>query len=356
MTHVPPPPRGEATWTTNASAEALAAWLAPARTAVVLTHSKPDGDAVGSTLALARALPACGTHVTLAYAGPLPYWLPALAGETPYAHVAGSAFDGGDPDVIIVADTGSWAQLEEVAEWLAPRRGHAAVIDHHRTGDGDVAPRRLIDVEAASTCEPMAEVCTRLLGLDSPARLPPTIASPLYVGLATDTGWFRHSNLRSATLKLAASLLDAGAEHAALYSLIEQSERPARIRLMARALASLEMHAGEQVAALTLTQHDFHDCRADPSDSGGFADIALAIATVKVAVVFTEAFVGDGKEPVTKVSLRSKEGPRAVDVNEVARRFGGGGHVRAAGARVPGDLHAIRQAVIDALAHALKAN
>lgn len=343
---------GEA-WVTTHTAAQIAEWLSPARSVMVLTHTKPDGDAVGSSLAVARALAAGGRAVRVAYAGPLPYWLPALAGETAHERVDGTGFAGGDPDAIVIVDTGSWSQLEDVAEWLASRRGRAAVIDHHRTGDADVADRRLIDTEAAATCEPAAEICARLVGAPSPARLPIGIASPLYVGLATDTGWFRHSNLRPGTLRLAASLLEAGANHSALYAMIEQSERPARLRLMARALTSLELHAGDQVASLTLTQKDFHDCHADPSDSGGFADLALIIATVKVAVVFTEAFTPEGKPAVTKVSLRAKEGPGAVDVNKAAQEFGGGGHMRAAGARVRGSLHEIRRSVIAALSRAV---
>ncbi len=341
-------------YASNATARTIAAHLATARSIAVLTHTKPDGDAVGSTLAMARTLRALGKAVTLAYAGPLPFWLPALAGDMPYTHISGgSAVNLPEVDAIVICDTGSWAQLEEVAEWLSPRRDHACIIDHHRSGDADVAPRRLIDIHAASTCEPMAEVCTILLTFDSPAKLPLELASPLYVGLATDTGWFRHSNLRPGTLRLAAALLEAGVDHPAIYALIEQSDRPARIRLMARALASLELHAGEQVAVLTLMRKDFHDTRADPGDSGGFADMVLAIATVKVAAVFTEAFSPEGQGPITKVSFRSKEGPGAVDVNSIAGRFGGGGHIRAAGARIRGDLHTIRAAVITALAGAV---
>lgn len=341
-------------YASNASAREIAAHLAGAASVVILTHSKPDGDAVGSTLAIARALASAGKRLTLAYAGPLPYWLPALAGETPYSHVSTNApFAPPEPEAIVLCDTGSWAQLEEVADWLAPRRDRACVVDHHRSGDADVAPRRLIEVEAASTCEPMAEVCAALLKVDSPARFSADLASPLYVGLATDTGWFRHSNVRPSTLRLASALLEAGVDHPSIYALIEQSERPARIRLMARALSSLELHAGEQVAVLTLMQQDFHETRADPSDSGGFADMVLAIATVKVVAVVTEAFTPEGKGPLTKVSFRSKEGERAVDVNSIAKQFGGGGHIRAAGARPRGDLHTIRAGVIAALSGAV---
>lgn len=351
-------------WASTTSIADLATWLRGRRRVVVLTHLKPDGDAIGSTIAVTRAInlaaAARGTVLeppaTPWYAGPMPDWAADVIGATEHRVLTQADRPDHDrredPDAVLVLDTGAWTQLHEVREWLLPRREIAAVIDHHRQGDADVADRRVIQTAAAAACEPCAELCCALLGVPSPARLPVEVATPLYLGLATDTGWFRHSNVSPSVLRLAASLLEAGVDHAALYEAVEQRDRPSRLRLMARALGSMKFLQRERIAVMTLTLQDFHDCNAAPTDSSGFAELALTAGPVQVSVLITEAFVAD-RDPggsVTKVSLRSKNGPASMDVNEVARKLGGGGHVRAAGAKVHADLAETTRRVIEALA------
>jgi len=105
-----------------------AAWLRSRTAAVVLTHAKPDGDAAGSTLAIARTLIACGVGATIVYVGPVPRWLGVIAGKTPFivldpaSGASHAALDALDPDAAVITDTGSWSQLEHVKAWLAPRR------------------------------------------------------------------------------------------------------------------------------------------------------------------------------------------------------------------------------------------
>jgi bifunctional oligoribonuclease and PAP phosphatase NrnA len=347
-------------WQSTTTLPELAAWVASRKRVVILTHVKPDGDAVGSSLAVARAINLATRtgveHIPPAatpwYWGPLPDWFAEIVSPTQHRAIdeANRADDDPreEPDGVLILDTGSWTQLHEVREWLLKRTQIAAVLDHHRQGDPDVAPRRLIIPEAAAACEPAAELCRLLLSLQSVSELPPEVASPLYMGLATDTGWFRHSNVTPSAMRLAAALLDAGADHAGLYECLEQRDRVSRLRLMGRALASLELHQNNTVALMTLRQQDFHDSHATPNDSGGFADLALKAATVQVAAVITEAWVNTAGN-ITKISLRSKEGPRAVDVNEVARKLGGGGHIRASGAKLSVGLAEARQKVLEAL-------
>lgn len=332
-------------WTPSATVESVCDWLAPARSVVITTHSKPDGDAVGATVALARALRVSSPdrEVTIVYAGPLPTWLNQIAGDQRIHHVDTNGVPTIDPDAVAILDTGSWSQLEELRLWLAARRDRTCIVDHHVQGDAEVSPRRLIRATAAAVCEPVCEVCVRLLGLPSAAALPATIATPIYTGLVSDTGWFRHSNVTPDVMRLASELLRAGVDHARLYATLEQSDRPARVRLLARALSSMEiMHHG-RTALLTLTLQDFHDVKAEPGDSGGFADAPLAIASVRVVGVVTEASAPP--KALARISLRSKELPDSVDVNAVARALGGGGHVRAAGARVSAPLREVRESL-----------
>jgi phosphoesterase RecJ-like protein len=348
-------------WSSNSTLDDIASRLRAASRVVILTHVKPDGDAVGSTLAVTRALNLARPNPLRPiaepwYAGPAPDWFAALAGRTVHRLLTerNRPQDDSreDPDAVLILDTGAWTQLHEVREWLLPRTGIASVIDHHRHGDPDVAARRFIDPTAASAAELAMQLCTRILGCTDASQLPTDIATPLFLGIATDTGWFRHSNVNAAVLRRAASLLDAGVDQPALYEMIEQNDRPARLKLMARALESMELIKHNRVAILSLTQQDFHDTHAAPTDTGGFSELALAIASVQVCVLLTETFVdhtGSGAAHVTKVSFRAKNGPQSMDVNAVARTLGGGGHIRAAGAKVNASLADAKRRVIEAL-------
>jgi phosphoesterase RecJ-like protein len=345
-------------WTSNTTLAELADWLASRRQVVVLTHSKPDGDAVGSSVAAARAVAlatrAKGGIAVPWYFGPLPAWIDPIVAPTRYRHITEHHVESPapgefEPDAILIVDTGTWTQVDEVRPWLASRGDRAAVIDHHRQGDPAMARRRVVTPEAAAVAEPVAELCRLLLGVARYEQLPVEIAEPLYLGIATDTGWFRHSNVNPGTLRLAASLLEAGVDHSRLYALSEQQDRDSRVRLMGRALASLQMFEGGRIAVVRITNKDFHETKAEPGDSGGFTDPVLRIASVQVAVALTETFPKAGDPPMTKVSIRSKEGPDAVDVSLISKQLGGGGHARAAGAKVKATLEQTQKMVLEAL-------
>lgn len=335
-------------WSTNTTLREIADGLRGKRRIVVLTHLKPDGDAVGSTMAVVRALNTPGPWVSAAraeawYAGPVPPWLRAVAGDTPYRILeAGVQPDVPDVDAVVVLDTGSWTQLQPVREWLSTRAAITSLVDHHVQGDADVAARRFIDPESAAVCQPAALLCQAILNVNAATELPPRVAQALYLGLATDTGWFRHSNVSRRVMVLAGELLDAGADHVSLYQHVEQQETPSRLRLLGRALATLELHEAGTIATMTLTKRDFAECAAQPGESGGFVDHGQSIPSVRVTAVLTEAsgaeFGQDAAGTVTKISLRSKPGDGAIDVNAVAKRLGGGGHIRAAGARLAAPL------------------
>lgn len=335
-----------AEWVSNTDAGAVVRSLVGAKRVVVVTHSKPDGDAAGSVLGLVRALRLKGVDAEGWFVAPLPGWLPQIVRGTParifepgkpVQPADGSAFDPRpEPDVIAVLDTGSWSQLAELRPWLEPRADRAVLIDHHLHGDPATAARRIVDSTAAATTQLVAPVAAAVLGLGSPAELPVDVAEPLYLGLATDTGWFRHSSVTPAAMRLAADLMAAGVVHTDLYEMIEQQGTAARLRLMSRALCSLRIEHGGAVAIMALRQADFAAAGADRSDTTGFIDLPMTIASVRVSALVTEEKPEGGADskPVTKISLRSKPGDDAVDVNRVAGKMGGGGHARAAGARV----------------------
>jgi len=346
------------TWTTNSTLDKIAAKLRAAKKIIVLTHVKPDGDAIGSTTALVRALNkprewSKGPRAEAWYFGPTPPWLAAVVGDTPHKLLG----DAGPPDIdgvdaIAVLDTGSWTQLEAVHQWLGPKRDMTVLIDHHVQGDAEVAAERVIETTAAAACQPAAELCRLILNLPDRTKLPPDVAEPLYLGLATDTGWFRHSNVSRAVMVCAGDLLEAGANHVRLYQALEQGESASRLRLLSRALATLELHDHDRLAVMSLTKKDYQETGAQPGESGGFVDFGQSIATVEVTCLLTEATASDygpgsdPKGPLTKISLRSKASGHEIDVNRIAKSLGGGGHVRAAGARTTQSITNTKAAII----------
>jgi bifunctional oligoribonuclease and PAP phosphatase NrnA len=357
-------------WRTNTTLDELATTLRSARRVVVSTHLKPDGDAVGSSLAITRALNLSAWGGTAGvpraeawYSGPQPPWLDAIAGTTPRRVVDKDSIpndDGRPVDAVVITDTGSWSQLEPISEWLAPRREMTMVVDHHVQGDPDTSARRFVETSAAAACQPMAELCRRVLGLSSIAALPKAVAEPLYLGLCTDTGWFRHSNVDAGVMRTAGELLSTGVEHYPLYREIEQRETLPRLRLLGRALESIEMHLNDRLAVITLRRRDFEETRAATGDAGGFTDFTQMMPQVEVTAILTEALPAEyglptDSGPITKVSMRSKAGGAEIDVNRIAKALSGGGHVRAAGARMQGPLDQTKASIIRLVGEQLNA-
>lgn len=321
-------------WATNTDVHRLADWLRAQDSVVLLTHSKPDGDAAGSTLGLARALLMIGVKATCCYAGAPPLWLAELAGDTPYTLVERDGMPE-ETDAIVICDTGSWSQLEPMRAWLQEHASKTAIIDHHLHGEGSIADRLWIETTAAAVCQPVAHLCALLLGCVNPSGLPQPIASPLYFGIGTDTGWFRHSNVTPLVLRDAAHLLEAGAEHSKMYRLSEQRDRPSRLKIMAKAFSSAKFLANDQAVLMSLSLADLNEAGASASETGGIIDQAMSIDSIRVGILVTEVHnPSHSGGPLCKLSMRSKElGEASIDVNELAQRLGGGGHARAAGAK-----------------------
>lgn len=336
-------------WETNTTLEEVAAWLGSCEKIAVTTHTRPDGDALGSTLAITRALNLAseGSAQIWLY-GPYSAWTKEFVGSTPVIYIDQDGIPEAEPDGVLVTDTGAWNQLEGVRDWLKDRRAKTTVMDHHLQGSGEVGDRMFIQKDAAAVCQPIAELSRLVLGLDSCSKLPVEVAEAAFLGLATDTGWFKHSNVTPAVLHLAAELIEAGVDHPKMYSMAEQRSRPARVRLLGRAIESMELVHDNRVAVMTLLRKDFNDCQGGPGDSGGFAEAPLSIGTVQVGVMITEVDIGDN--PLTKASFRSKAGDNAVDVNMIAGKLGGGGHARASGAKMKCDMAEAKKRVIEALA------
>lgn len=318
--------------------------LSRTRKILLTTHVRPDGDALGTTAAMARGLATKGVRCTCLLLSKLPGKYAFL-----YESIEHVETDGGlgelkldDFDALLVCDTGTWSQLpgleEPVTKWSKPK----LVLDHHLTQQ-DWADIKLVDTRAAAAAE-VAGYLLQQWGV----KIDQTIATSLYAGLVADTGWFQFSNTTSKTLRLAADLLDAGADHEGVYLRLYQSERPERLALQTRGMQSLQLSAGDRVATMALTKQDFADTGATVNDIEALVNQPLQIASVQVAALFTDPPEGG---PV-RVSLRSKG---RVDVAALAQTFGGGGHARAAGLKVEATLDEARRRVTEVVADALVA-
>ncbi len=317
----------------------VAGALAAAGRIIVTTHLRPDGDAVGSAAAVRRAARAAGKECRIVLLDSLPRRYAFLLGDDPPAGADQFAELAGWADCVLIVDTCAFRQLEPIADDLKAVREKVAVIDHHATAD-DVGAVAWRDTSASSAGVMVAEL---LAELDWPVD--PHIAEALAAALLTDTGWLRYSNTDGRTLKTLARLLSAGVETDVLYRKIYQSDRPERLALLAAALVSLELHAGGRLAVMSLRAEDLAATGATHAETENFVSEPMRLADVEVSVILIAMPGGQ-----TRVSLRSRG---AVDVAALAQRFGGGGHVAAAGFTDEDALPAAKARLIAACEQAL---
>lgn len=324
-------------------------------TIFITTHAKPDGDAFGSVVALASALQKLGKQTFACFAPPVADSLLKLKGNQ-LTHVLDDKTTVPDCALYIVLDTGAWSQVEPVRAVLESNLGKTLIIDHHLSGDIPAA-HKYIDAKAGACAEVIAELLD-LLGKISTFEWDDTISQALFVGIGSDTGWFRFSNTRPQTHSLAARLLDLGVNNADLYARLHQTERPAKLALLTRALDNLTLLADGKAAVMHLTQKDFDDTGALQEETERLIDVPQQVHSIQVVALVTEATGSNGDksgEPLARISFRSKPGTNAVNVADLAGQFGGGGHARAAGAKLTAPIdQAVRQ-VTQAIETALRA-
>lgn len=309
---------------------------------LLTTHVRPDGDGLGSMLALAEVLQRLGRDVRQVILSPMPVRYAFL---DPHGHIERFQAPGNtwrQADVVIVLDTGTWNQLDQFGPFLGElEHARKAVIDHHRTQD-DLGATRFVDTTA--------EACGRLVweairALEQP--LPERAASSLFVALAMDTGWFRHGNTTPATFALAGDLTHAGARPDVLYDLLFEQNTLPRLKLTGLMLDRLQMACDGRVACTEIHRGDYEATGAVPQDSEDLVNFPRSLAGVEVSLLLMEQPRGG-----VKISFRSRA---RVDVGRLAEQFGGGGHMLASGAIVQAPLAEVRQRVLQAVETALVA-
>lgn len=323
---------------------------------VIFTHAKPDGDALGSVIALAMALQQMGKAIEPVVVPPVPRSLSDLAGSD-LARVYSDKVEISEPALVVIVDTGAKSQLGPLNEYVEKYLGRTLIVDHHLNGDVEAA-HKLIDSKAAACCEIIADLVETLQErADQPfdAGALSIINDALFVGIASDTGWFRFSNTRPATHRLAAKLLEAGVDQSALFRQTEQTERMQKLRLITRALDNLEVLGDGRAALMALDVNDFEETGAAEYETERIIDIPQQVEDFELFIVAAaktlEAPSGRRQQPreQTKLSFRAKPGVEQINVAELAAQFGGGGHALAAGATVDAPLEEVlpqvRQAV-----------
>ncbi len=317
--------------------------LRSAKRVAVTTHIHPDGDALGSVMALVWMLQLTGVEAVPVLTDPAPENLRFL-------DAGGEARVAGDPrvdavlsasDVIAVVDVSTSDRLGRLMNRVLAAPGRRICIDHHTDGDFPAAPS-LIDTSASSAGELIYELSRLLLG-DGP--LPLRIAEALYAAIMTDTGGFRYTNTTARTHRVVAELIEAGVKPEHIYREVYHKARPEVLRLLGLALAGLQTDIQGRLAWIDITQERLALSGARQEDVDGFVELPRTLLGVDVVILFME--LQSGK---VKVSMRSREG---VNVHDLASQFGGGGHVHAAGILMEGPWIASREALLEAARKAL---
>jgi phosphoesterase RecJ-like protein len=305
---------------------------------LLTTHVRPDADGLGSMKALALALTRQGKDVRCLIASVFPPRYRFLDPESKVERFVAST-PPVTPDAVIVLDTGTWNQLGDFGPYLREMTAARVVIDHHQTQD-DLGALCFVDVSAEATGR-LAYEAVQAMGVPVDAE----IANALFVALAMDTGWYRHSNARAATFELAGRLVAAGARPEFLYERLFEECSLARMKLTGLVLDRLEVTHGGLVAHTELRLADYQATGATPQDSEDLVNFTRSLTGVEVGVFFMEQPRGG-----VKISFRSRA---KVDVARLAEQFGGGGHRLASGAIIQAPLEQARARVLEAIARVL---
>ncbi|MBW6484929.1 MAG: bifunctional oligoribonuclease/PAP phosphatase NrnA [Syntrophobacterales bacterium] len=301
------------------------------QTFLIAAHERPDGDAVGSTLGLYNMLRGMGKDAVVYNQDSTPENFLFLPGSDLITRDLPPVENF---EVAVILDCGELERIGKEAAQIA-KITRLVNIDHH-VANGGFCDACLLDADASSTGELIFRLARHL---EFP--LTSEIATCLYTAIVTDTGGFRYGNTRRDALLAAAELVEKGANPQWISENVYESDHPGRIRLLAMVLPTLTLEEEGRVGSLVVTQKALAEAGALPDHAEGFVDFPRSIRGVEISLLYSELV--DGR---FKISLRSKG---KANVERVARFFGGGGHVNAAGFRISGELSEIRRRVSEAI-------
>jgi phosphoesterase RecJ-like protein len=308
---------------------------------VLTTHMNPDGDGLGSEVALALHLASRGKDVTVLNDGAVPPnfdFLARLFPMEPFDETwAREVMDAAD--AVILLDTAVRPRLGRVAPLLSRDGLEIVILDHH-LGEPKFGTLAIVVPQACAAGELVYDFVRR-----QPGGITRPIAEALYTALVTDTGSFRFSNTDPEAHAMAAHLVAAGASPEPLHAVIYQHRHAGRVRFQGDVWSRLSLTEDGRVAWMEVDRATMHKFGVDSTDTEGLVDFPRNIRGVEAVALLSETTNGE-----LKVSLRSTG---RVNVERVAASFGGGGHRAAAGATIAGPLAAGRERVVAALRHAV---
>jgi phosphoesterase RecJ-like protein len=288
---------------------------------VVVSHARPDGDAIGSSLAMASALRHLGKDVRVLSrdAVPPPYMVfPGV----PEIEIVSQIDDPGDAVIVMECGDVKRPGIEGI------ERGYVINVDHH-PGNGLYGALNWLDLSAAA-CGEMVFDLVQELGVS----LTYEIALHVYIAILTDTGSFHYSNVTPRTFDICRQCTEAGVEPPAVARAIFDNNNLGRLKLFGAVLSRMQLDASSRIATLYVDQQLARDCGGTYEDTEGLINLPLTVKEIVAVVFFKEVGPDDWR-----VSMRSKG---TVDINAIAREFGGGGHKNASGCSARGDLESLR--------------
>ena len=310
--------------TQNVDRETVVSRLLAADDILILCHKNPDGDTIGSGTALCLALQQLGKNAAVLCSDPIPAM---------YDYMPITVFDGSFRPAFVVAVDVAGIQLFGERNNIQEYAEHVNLCIDHHAGNSGYADFTLLDGQAAAAAELLYEVIMAM-------KVPMTahIANCLYTGLSTDTGCFRFSATTAKTHLVAAKLIEAGAQVEELNTLLFDTKPRARMEAERIARNHLEYHLDGRCALIYLTRDEIEQSKVDPADLEELTGLPISIEGVKVGLTLRQQPGGS-----YRISVRTAKG---VDACEIAKRLGGGGHTRAAGCELLGNLDNTKSAIL----------
>ncbi len=289
----------------------------------IIVHQNPDGDAIGSALAISQLIKGLGKKIDILVDNAIPENLKFLKGyediviysENPKPEILANS------DVILVMDLNDSARMKSIESDFLKAKGKVLMIDHHIDPKID-AIVKAVDIDATST----GELVWKLISNNYADRITKQIAENCYVAIMTDTGNFRYDRTDKEIFEIAADIIAYGADPVKLYNSIYNTLSIKATKLLGKALSGIETFYDDKMCVMSITEEDYRNFNCSNDDTEGFVDYTLMLDGVKVGILLKE----DVEQNMIKISLRSKG---EYHVRELGVHFNGGGHKHASGAR-----------------------
>ena len=307
------------------SFEGLCRELSENENTLIICHTRPDGDAIGSAFALKAILQMTGSEAYCICADEVPKRLKFLTSSIQSSSLIDAIPEDFVPERVITVDTASLSQMGKLESFFGSCVD--IMIDHHRSGEPYAD--HYIDVSAAATGEIIYRIAEALL-TSKGKSIPHSVCKCLYAAISSDTGCFKYSNVTPSTHIAAASLIKNGIDAAEINRLLFDTKSPARLHAEKVGLDSLSLRENGKIAVVALDFEDIERLGVDHEEFDAFIDAARLVEGAQVAISVRRPSPSED----FRVSMRSMSG---VDVSVICSRFGGGGHVKAAGCSIKAD-------------------